>query len=111
MSFNPYDNKFHDEESTPDTPDEGAHNPNHEKDMPEEKGGSAQVKRTTKSVAEQLEDVERRARQLRAKLARRRDKDRVTLVGELYGKHGIEAIQGDLDESKRLTKLKEVLGL
>ena len=126
MSMNPFEHRFddHDEMSPAesgdvdndihDTPAPHEHGrPDHKENhtMSEETTADAQGKRTQKSDLELLEAAERRARQLRAKLLRKRDKDRVGLVADLYDKHGVKTIKGDLDESQRLAQLKAALGL
>lgn len=125
MSMNPFEHKFDDHEMSPaesgdvdngihDTPAPNVNGrPDHEEHHPmsEETAVDAETTRVQKSDLELLEAAERRAKQLRAKLARKRDKDRVTLVADLYDKHGVKTIKGDLDESQRLAQLKAALGL
>ena len=126
MSMNPFEHRFDDHDETSpaessdvdnsihDTPAPHENDrPDHEEThtMSEETTVDVETTRVQKSDLERLEAAERRAKQLRAKLARKRDKDRVTLVADLYAKHDIKAVRGDLDESQRLAQLKAALGL
>lgn len=68
-------------------------------------------RRPPKSAAMRLAGIEAEAKVLREMVEAHRLKLRAKLVDDLYGRCEIAPITGDLDESKRMAKLRETLNL
>jgi hypothetical protein len=68
-------------------------------------------RKTPKSDDQLLADTEKRIGLLRKKVLATRDKQRLELVDDLYVKYGVKAVANDMSERKRLTSLREKLGL
>lgn len=71
--------------------------------------GGKPKRRAPKSPAEQLAEIEAKAAALREKVEAQRQKNRDNFVTDLLKHLQIKPIDGDLDESRRLAKLRKAL--
>lgn len=67
-------------------------------------------RRRPKTEKELYAEATERAKSLREKLLARRSKNRDQFIEDLYRQLEVETIDGDLDESDRLTALRSTLG-
>lgn len=80
-------------------------------DLQEHQRKAKPRRKSPKSAAEQLIELEARAELLRETVEKQRIDLRVKVVEDLLKKYKISPIQGDPSEVERLGKLREELGL
>ena len=71
----------------------------------------ATKRRKPKTVEEQLAEALARARALKEKVAEQRDRQRISLVEDLYKRYDIDEIADDPAERQRIAALRRELGL
>jgi len=62
-------------------------------------------------VAEKPAEMQTKADDLRRRIEQQITTERLALVADLYAHHGIDVVEGDLDETQRLAALRAELGL
>ncbi len=68
-------------------------------------------RKPVRSLAEQLAEMQTKADDLRRRIEQQITTERLALVADLYAHHGIDVVEGDLDETQRLAALRAELGL
>lgn len=73
---------------------------------------SGPKRRSSEEIAEDaLLEAQRKADAAQQKLIKHRDERRAKLLEDLFTQHGVDAIEGDPSERRRISQLRQKLGL